>query len=144
MTWKNSLKNTIFKNRCKEIQKNTSRPLSIKDIEFINNKNQTFLPRKFEAQMTSLVNSFELLRKSNSSLTHFSFFLENRRRNISLFYEFSIILTPPQKNPPQSKSNNPHEKGPKVLSKILANQVQQFITRSSNLCTCSCLSLAQS
>lgn len=86
MTWKNSLKNTIFKNRCKEIQKNTSRPLSIKDIEFINNKNQTFLPRKFEAQMTSLVNSFELLRKSNSSLTHFSFFLENRRRNLSLCF----------------------------------------------------------
>lgn len=87
MTWKNALKNTIFKKRCKEIQKNTSRPLSIKDIEFINNKNQTFLPRKFEAQMTSLVNSFELLRKSNSSLTHFSFFfLENRRRNIPLCF----------------------------------------------------------
>ena len=72
--------------------------------------------------MTSLVNSFKLVRKSSCSLTHF-FVKTEEETFLYMFYEFSTVLTQPPKRR-QSKANNPHEKGSKILSKRLAKQMQ--------------------
>ena len=44
--------------------------------------------------MTSLVNSFKLVRKSSCSLTHFLLKKTEEETFLYMFYEFSTVLTP--------------------------------------------------